>query len=183
MPYNQANFKKQLASAEEWLKKEFQQIRTGQASPSILDGVRAESYGTPVPLKDIASIMLEGARTLRVSPWDKSQVKDIEKAITAANLGLSVVVDDQGLRVIFPELTSDRRADVVKIAKEKVEDAKKQVRRDRDVVVKELQAQEKAGGTGKDEIFRLKGEVQKFVDEANKKFDEMMVRKEKEILN
>jgi ribosome recycling factor len=116
MAYDFNPFKKQIASTEEWLKKEFQQIRTGQASPSVLDAVKVEVYGAQVGLKEVASVMIEGARTLRVSPWDKGQVKDIEKGITLANLGLSVVADDQGLRVSFPELTSDRRVEIVKMA-------------------------------------------------------------------
>ena len=130
----------------------------------------------------MASVTIEGARTLRISPWDKSQTKEIEKAITVANLGLSVVVDDQGLRAMFPELTADRRKDVAKMAKDKLEDAKKQVRGHRDTIIKDLTNKEKDGGYGKDEIFRLKNEVQKMVDESNKKLDEHYSRKEKEVL-
>ena len=183
MAYDLNPFKKQLAGVEEWLKKEFQQVRTGQASPAILDGVRAEIFGAPMALKEIASITIEGARTLRVSPWDKSQVKDIEKAINIANLGLSVAVDDQGVRVNFPELTTDRRADFVKLAKDKLEESKKHIRQHRDTIVKDLAAKEKSGGYGKDDIFRLNKDVQKIVDEANKKFEDLFAKKEKEIMN
>lgn len=182
MAYDLNPFKKQLASADEWIKKEFTQIRTGQASPQILDGVKVEIYGAPMSIKELASVIIEGARTLRISPWDKNQTKDIEKAITVANLGLSVVVDDQGLRVIFPELTEDRRKDIVKIAKDKLEEGKKQIRGHRDLIIKDLQNKEKDGGYGKDEIFRLKGDVQKIVDEFNKKLDEHYTRKEREII-
>jgi ribosome recycling factor len=171
MTYDFNPFKKQITGVEDWIKKEFQQIRTGQASPNILDGVKVEVYGA-----------IEGARTLRVMPWDKSQVKDIEKGIMAANLGLSVIVDDQGLRINFPELTADRRKDIAKMAKERLEEAKKQVRGHRDAVVKDLDAKEKAGGMGKDDAFRLKKDMQKIVDDANKKLDEAYGRKEKEIL-
>jgi ribosome recycling factor len=183
MSYDLNPFKKHLAAAEDWLKKEFQQIRTGQASPTVLDGVRVEVYGAPVSLKEVASVTIEGARTLRIAPWDKSQIKDIEKAVAAGNLGLSTAVDDQGLRVIFPELTSETRNQVVKATKDKLEESRKQIRRERDVIIKDLQAKEKAGGMGKDEIFRLKNEVQKAVDEANKKLEDMFTKKEKEILN
>ena len=181
--YNFNEFKKQINGAEDWLKREFQQIRTGQASPAILDGVKVESYGAPVGLKEVSSVVLEGARTLRIVPWDKSQVKEIEKAITVANLGLSVVVDDQGLRINFPELTAERRTAIAKLAKDKVEEAKKQIRQSRDGVIKDLQAKEKAGGYGKDDIFRLKNEAQKIVDEANKKLEEIYARKERELLS
>ena len=182
MAYDFNPFKKQLASVDEWIKKEFTQIRTGQASPQILDSVKVEIYGAPMSIKELSSVVIEGARTLRISPWDKNQTKDIEKAITVANLGLSVVVDDQGLRVMFPELTEDRRRDIAKIAKEKLEEGKKQIRGHRDSIIKDLQNKEKDGGYGKDEIFRLKGDVQNLIDDANKKLDEHYTRKEKEII-
>jgi ribosome recycling factor len=183
MTYDFNPFKKTLAGTEEWLKKEFTQIRTGQATPAILDGVRVEVFGAPMSLKELASVMLEGARTLRISPWDKTQTKEIEKAITVANLGLSVVVDDQGLRVMFPELTADRRKEVAKIAKDKLEEAKKQVRLHRDNLIKEIATKEKAGGMSEDDVFRFKNDAQKLVDEANKKLDDTYSRKEKELLN
>ncbi len=182
MSYDFNPFKKQLTSTEDWIKKEFQQIRTGVASPSILDAIKVEIYGAPMSIKELASVIIEGARTLRISPWEKSQAKDIEKAITVANLGVSVVVDDQGLRVIFPELTSDRRKEIAKLAKDKLEESKKHVRQHRDVIIRDLQAKEKDGGMGKDEIFRLKNEAQKLVDAANKKLDELFEKKEKEVL-
>jgi len=182
MAYDFNPFKKQIASTEEWLKKEFQQIRTGQANPSVLDSVKVEVYGAPMSLKEVASVMIEGARTLRVSPWDKGQVKDIEKGITLANLGLSVVADDQGLRVSFPELTSDRRAEIAKMAKEKLEESKKQLRSHRDVVVKDFDAKEKSGAMGKDDAFRGKKDAQKLVDDCNKKLEVEFAKKEKEIV-
>lgn len=183
MAYDFNPFKKHLASSEEWLKKEFQQIRTGQASPAVLDNVKVEVYGAPMGLKEVASVTIEGARTLRISPWDKSQTKEIEKALTVANLGLAVVVDDQGLRVNFPELTGERRAQIAKLAKDKLEDAKKQVRQHRDTLVKDLQTKEKDGDMGKDDAFRAKNDAQKLVDDANKKLEDAYVKKEKEILN
>lgn len=181
MNYDFNNFKKQLASTEEWIKKEFQQIRTGQASPSILDAVKVEVYGAPMSMKEVASVTIEGARTLRIVPWDMGNVKAIEKAITVANLGLSVSTDDQGLRVNFPELTADRRVDIAKVAKEKMEEGKKQVRQHRDEIMKDLTAKEKTGGYGKDDIFRFKNDLQKMVDEANKKLEDIYAKKEKEI--
>jgi ribosome recycling factor len=182
MAYDFNPFKKQLTSTQEWLKKELQQIRTGQASPAVLDTVKVEVYGAPMGIKELASVTIEGARTLRVVPWDLKQAKDIEKAVTAANLGLSVVVDDQGLRINFPELTSERRVQIAKNTKEKLEESKKQVRQHRDIVIKDLDAKEKSGGYGKDEIFRLKNEAQKLTDATNKILDELFTKKEKEIL-
>lgn len=182
MAYDFNPFKKQLTSTQEWLKKELQQIRTGQASPAVLDTVKVEVYGAPMGIKELASVTIEGARTLRVVPWDLKQAKDIEKAVTAANLGLSVVVDDQGLRINFPELTSERRVQIAKNTKEKLEESKKQVRQHRDIVIKDLDTKEKSGGYGKDEIFRLKNEAQKLTDATNKILDELFTKKEKEIL-
>jgi len=182
MAYDFSGFKKKLGATEEWLKKELAQVRTGQASPAVLDSVKVDVYGTPMGLKEVSSITIEGARSLRVTPWDKNQIKEIEKAITMANLGVSVAVDDQGARVIFPELTSDRRTEIARHAKEKLEEAKKQVRHERDHIVKDLQTKEKEGGLGKDDAFRYKNETQKIVDDINKKLDEMYSKKEKEIL-
>ncbi len=183
MPYDFSKFKKSITGTEDWLKKEFSGIRTGQASPALLDVVKVESYGAPVPLSQVGSIATEGPRTIRIAPWDASQVKEIEKAITLANLGVSVSVDDKGLRVNFPELTEERRKEIVKIAKERLEEGKKRIRIGRDEAMKDLQTKEKAGGIGEDEVFRHQKEIQKMVDEANKKLDEAYVKKEKEILN
>jgi ribosome recycling factor len=182
MAYDFSPLKKGLIATEEWLKKEFSSIRTGQANPAVLDTVHVEVYGAPMSLKEVASVTLEGPRTLRISPWDKSQTKEIEKALTIANLGLSIAADDQGLRVNFPELTSDRRAEIAKSAKDKLEDARKQIRQHRDVTIKDLQNKEKDGGMGKDEIFRMKNDTQKQVDEINKKLEALYEKKEKEIL-
>jgi ribosome recycling factor len=181
MNYDFTKFKKTMNGTEEWLKKELQQIRTGQATPAILDAVKVEVYGAPMAMKEVASVTIEGARTLRIVPWDMSNIKSIEKSITVANLGLSVSSDDQGLRVNFPELTAEIRAQVAKIAKDKMEEGKKQIRLHRDEVVKDLNAKEKAGGYGKDEIFRFQKDMQKIVDETNKKLEDIYSKKEKEI--
>jgi len=183
MAYDFNPFKKQLAGTEDWLKREMQNIRTGQASPAILDSVKVLVYGAPMALKEVASVLIEGARSIRVQPWDKAQIKEIEKAITIANLGVSTVVDSDGVRVNFPELTGERRIQIAKQAKDKLEDGKKEIRQHRDKIVKDLNNKEKEGGYSKDEIFRLNKEVQKFVDDANKKLEEVFAKKEKEILS
>ncbi len=181
MVFDFTKFKKLLSGIEEWMKKEFSNIRTGQASPALLDSIKVESYGVPTPIVQIGSITTEGSRTLRITPWDHSQSKDIEKAITSANLGVSVSIDDKGLRVNFPELTSERRVQIIKVAKEKLEEGKKQIRIHRDEIIKDLHKQEKSGGLGEDEVFRYQKEIQKLVDEVNKKLDEHYSKKEKEI--
>jgi len=180
--FNFTPFKNKIKEVEEWLKKEESQIRTGRATPAILDGVKVESYGALLPVSQVGSINIEDQRSLRVTPWDISQAKAVEKAIVAANLGVSVSADDKGVKIFFPELTSERRTLLVKLAKEKLEEARKSLRMERDHVWEEIQKKEKEGGMGEDEKFRLKNEMQKIVDETNKKFDEMHARKEKEII-
>lgn len=178
-----SKFRQKTKDVEAWLQKEFGNIRTGRASPSILDGVRVESYGSMLPLNQVANISVEDARNIRITPWETSLAKEIEKAIQHSDLGVGLSIDDRGVRVSFPDLTSERRQAIVKAAKQKLEDAKVTVRSHRDGAIKEIQAGEKTGGIGKDDVFRLKNEVQKIVDEANKKLEEMYGKKEREILN
>ncbi len=183
MAYNFAPFKQSIKDLEEWLKKEFSSIRTGRATPAILDGVFVESYGTRAPIAAVGSVSIEGARSLRIAPWDMSQAKAIEKAIVVSNLGLSVSVDDKGLRVTFPELTTESRNTFVKMSKQKLEDSRVTLRAERDKVWNDIQAKEKEGGMGEDEKFRLKNEMQKIVDETNQKLEALAEAKEKEIMN
>ena len=109
MAYDFKPFEKRIKEISERLVRELGSVRTGRAAPAILDGIQVESYGTRVPITQVANISVEDARTLRISPWDTAQAKEIEKAITLANLGLSVGSDEKGVRVFFPELTSERR--------------------------------------------------------------------------
>lgn len=183
MAYDFSKFKNQIKDSEEWLKKEFSNIRTGRASAAVLDSVKIESYGSFLSIQEMGSVTNEDVRCLRVVPWDLSQAKNIEKAIMLANLGVSVTVDDKGLRIIFPELTSERRVQITKAAKEKLEEGKKRIRGNRDDVMKDLQAKEKDGSLSKDDVFRYKNDVQKIVDDANKALDAHYEKKEKEILN
>lgn len=161
--------------------KELSGVRTGRAAPAILDGVQIESYGTRVPLNNVANIAIEDARTLRIAPWDMSQAKEIEKAITVANLGVSVGTDERGVRVFFPELTGERRVALLKLAKERVEEARIALRTARDEVWSDIQKLEKDGLMPEDDKFRAKEDMQKRVDDANQKFNEALERKEKEI--
>lgn len=181
MNYNFAAAKEKIKGVEEWLKKEYNGIRTGRASPSLLDGVMVESYGARVPLSQVGSITAEDARMLRIVPWDMGQVKEIEKAITAMNLGVSPVVDDKGVRVAFPELTADRRVSLMKIAKQKLEEARVSLRAEREKAWSDIQAKEKNDEITEDDKFRLKKEMEKIIEEGNGKLDEVFARKEKEI--
>jgi ribosome recycling factor len=181
MAYDFSNLKKKIAETEDWLKKEFSGVRTGRATPALLDNIKVDSYGSRLPLNQVGTVGVEDARTLRVSPWDASQVKEVEKAITVANLGVSVAVDDRGIRVSFPELTSERRESLMKLAKTKVEDAKITLRGARDEVWNDIQRKEKEGEMGEDEKFRSKEDMQKLIDAGNKSFEELLKKKEVEI--
>ncbi len=181
MAYDFSPLKEHIKETEEWLSHELAGVRTGRAAPSLLDGIKPEAYGARTPLREIASISVEDARTLRVIPWDTKLVKAIEKGITEANLGVGVAVDDQGLRISFPELTGERRAQLSKIAGDKTEQAKVTLRSHRTDALKALEAAETAGGIGKDEIARLKAEVQKLIDTGNDSLAKILERKEHEI--
>ena len=116
MAYDFSKLKEQIKETEEWLARELSGVRTGRATPTLLDGVKPEAYGSRTPLRELASVSTEDARTLRVIPWDKELLKAVEKGITDANLGVGVSTDDQGLRISFPELTSERRAQLSKLS-------------------------------------------------------------------
>lgn len=181
MTYNFSPFKQSSNDLQEWLKKEYSTIRTGRATPAILDGVNVEAYGSFMPINQLANITVEDARMIRISPWDTTQTKSIEKAIVASGLGLSVAVDGSGLRIMFPELTSDRRTALLKIAKQKLEDAKVTLRGEREKILKDVEAQEKIGDISEDEKFRTKAELQKMIDEAGFTLEALYTKKEKEI--
>jgi ribosome recycling factor len=181
MAYNFKPFEGRIKEVTERLTKELAGVRTGRATPAILDGIQVESFGTRMPISNVATVAIEDARSLRIAPWDAAMSKEIEKAITLANLGLSVGADEKGVRVFFPELTSERRVQLLKLAKEKIEEARTSLRKMRDEVWSDIQKQEKDKKMGEDDKFRAKDEMQKRVDAANKAFDEVLVRKEKEI--
>jgi len=174
-------FQERSKSIEEWLAKELSGVRTGKASPALLDNVTVDSYGSKMPIAHVAAISTEDARTLRISPWDKGQVKSIETAIAAANLGISTVPDASGIRVIFPELSTERRVLLGKIVGEKLEEARISIRKAREETLDILNAKEKAKEISEDEKFKTKEELQKKTDEVMKKLEEQIERKKKEL--
>ena len=182
MQYNFSNFKNELRKVEEFLGKEYNQLNIGRASPMVLDGVSVESYGSFVPLKNVASVSIEDPKTLRIAPWDKSQIKNIEKAIAGANLGLSAATDDLGIRVIFPQLTTETRQTLVKVLKEKLEETRISLRKARDEVWKEIQDKERKKEISEDEKFRLKGQMEERVKKGGEKLEELSRKKEREIM-
>jgi ribosome recycling factor len=181
MTYDFKKLKENIKGAEEWLKKEYSCLRTGIASPTILDGVLVEVYGSRMPINQLANIGIEDARIIRITPWDKTQSKDIEKAITLANLGVSVGIDDKGVRIFFPELTTERRTLLIKTAKAKLEDTKIKIRGYRDETLKDIQDKHKKNDFPEDDMFRYKNEMQKIVADSNSNLEILLEKKEKEI--
>ena len=179
--FNFGETKEKVKDIEEWLLKELSVIRTGRATPSILDFVQVDAYGSKMNVKELANIILEDVKTVRVEPWDMTVGKNIEKAINDSNLGLSIAPYDKGLRIIFPDLTSERREQFVKVVKNKLEEARVSIRTLRDKTIKQIEEKEKSGGMGEDDKFRLKEEMQKIIDEANAKLDLSAEKKEVEI--
>lgn len=181
MAFDFTKLQQHITETKEWLTREFSGIRTGRASVALLDTVKPEVYGARTPLQQVGSVTVEDARTIRIIPWDKSTSKAVEKALTEADLGVSVSVDDQGLRVIFPELTAERRTMLQKLAGEKCEQARITLRGHRTEAMKELEKTEKEGGMGKDELHRLKEELQKHVDAGMASLEDMLSKKHEEI--
>lgn len=179
MPFNYTKIDAGLKESAEWLAREYSRLHTGRASPAYLDGVMVEAYGSLQPIKNVGSVNIEDARTLRVQLWDKSVIKDVEKSINAANLGVSVAVDGDGMRIIFPTLTTENRSKLVKVLKDKLEDARISVRKERESAMSEL----KTAALPEDEDRRSKDDIQKRVDAANQKLEALFSAKEEEVMN
>lgn len=181
MDYDFKPLDTKFADAKEWLAKEFRTLRTGRASPAILDSVMVSAYGSMSPLKQVGNVSTEDARTLRVSAYDPGVIKDIERAISAANLGVGTSSDGTTVRVTFPDLTSERREQLVKVAKGKLEEARTAVRIARDESWKEIQEREREGTLTEDDKFSLKEELQKKVDALNEALEKAFDAKEEEM--
>ncbi len=181
MSYNIKNAQINLKVAEDWLNTEYSQIHTGRATPLVLDGTNVEVYGIMQPIRNVASISIEDPKTIRIAPWDKSAVKAIEKALTDSNLGLGVVADSDGVRLIFPALTTERRQQTVKILGSLKEEARIRVRKVRENEMKDLEDAAKEG-MGEDEKKRMQAEIQKAVDSANANLEAIYSKKETEVL-
>ena len=181
MAYDLSSLKNKIKETDQWLIGELSGVRTGRATPTLLDAVRPEAYGVRTALRELGSVSVEDARTLRIIPWDKTLTKAIEKGITEADLGVGLATDDQGLRVTFPELTSERRIQLTKIASDKAEQARVTLRGHRTDALKALAVAEAPGGMGEDEMARLKVEIQKLIDAGNDSLAKMLEKKEQEI--
>lgn len=165
------------------LDSEFQGVRTGRAHPGLVDGVKVDYYGSPMPIKQLANITVPEARMLIIAPFDKGSVKMIEKAILAANIGLTPNVDGGTIRLVVPELTGERRKEFVKMAAKSAEEAKvalRNIRRDANDAYKKM---EKASEITEDDLKKMLDNAQKTTDKFIAQVDEEFKKKEKEILN
>jgi ribosome recycling factor len=165
------------------LKNEFTGLRAGRASPSLLDNVQVEAYGSYTPLNQVANISVPEARLLTVQVWDKTMVKAVEKAISNAGLGLNPAADGALIRVPIPALSEERRKDLVKIAGKYCEQAKVSVRNVRREGMDGLKQQEKSKEISEDEHRKMSDKIQKLTDEYVGKTDEMLKQKETDILS
>lgn len=177
-----AEAEKKMSKSIDALKADLVTIRTGKASPSILDSVRVDAYGSPMPISQVASVSAPQPRLLVVQPWDKSLVQPILKAIQKADLGLNPADDGELIRVPIPALTEERRNDLVKKVKkmgEEVKVAVRNIRRDANEEIKKIQ---KDGRITEDDGHRGTQEIQKLTDRSIETVDDILHRKEKEIL-
>ena len=161
---------------------EFTSIRTGRASPALLDRVEVDYYGARTPLKQLAGISAPEARLLSVTPYDKSSIKAIEKAIMESDVGLTPNTDGNVIRLTIPELTEERRKELVKVVRRIAEDGRVAIRNVRRDVMHDLRELKEAGEVGQDDEHRAEVELQKLTDERVGELDEALAAKEKEIL-
>jgi ribosome recycling factor len=180
--YNKADIQRRMHGAVEALKHDLGGLRTGRASPSLLEPVTVEVYGSHMPLNQVASISVPEPRMLSVQVWDRSNVGPVEKAIRSAGLGLNPVTDGTTLRLPIPDLTEERRRELAKLVGQYAEKARIAVRNVRRDGMEALKTDEKKHEISQDEHKRLEAEVQKLTDETIKEVDSAAQAKEKEIL-
>jgi ribosome recycling factor len=166
----------------EALQKELATIRTGRASPGLIEHLRVEYAGSPLPLNQLAGITVPGPNLLVIQPWDRGSIADIEKAILASDLGLNPANDGRVIRVNIPQLTEERRQDLIKVVRRRVEEGKVSVRNLRREVMDELKVQEKNKEISQDEHKRIQGQLQKVTDSFIAEIDRVGQDKEKDIM-
>lgn len=163
-------------------KKELSSIRTGRATPALVEHVLVEAYGVKTPILQLASLSVPDAKTLLIQPWDKNILKDIERSITASNLGLAPVVDGDRVRLTLPPLTEETRRQLVKVIKEKLESSRNTLRRLRDDVREIILSREKEGGMAEDERYRVQRELDEYTHSIQEQLLQVAEQKEKEIM-
>jgi len=165
-----------------FLERELSKVRTGRSSVSLVEDIVVDCFGQKFPLKQLASISSPEPKQIIIQPWDKSYIEGIEKAISNSSLGTSPVVDKDIIRIFLPPLSDEYRRTLVRVLSEKQEEARKTIRHWRGEAWEQVQNETKTGEIREDDKFRAKDELQKVVDEYNKKVEEIGEKKEKEIL-
>lgn len=172
-------------AALEFYKTDIASIRTGRATPALVEDIVVDAYGQnqKMHVKELATITAPEPRSLLIQPWDKGVVQAIEGAIRKSEIGLSPVVDGQTIRLNIPSLTEERRKEFIKLLKQKTEDARVKIRRIREDIWHKVQTMEHAHEISEDEKFKAKDDLQKMVDDYNKKTEELEKKKEQELLS
>jgi len=174
-------YEEKMKKAFEFLEADYAAIRAGRANPHVLDKLRVDYYGTPTPIQQVGNITIPEARIIQIAPWEKSLLKEIEKAILTSDLGINPSNDGSVIRLVFPELNEERRKELVKEVKKKAEDGKvaiRNIRRDGNDAFKKLAK----GEVSEDEIKQLEDQIQKLTDKFIKDIDVLMDEKSKEIM-
>jgi ribosome recycling factor len=171
-----------ITKAHEALKRELTKLRAGRANPSLLDNLRVDYYGTPTPLSQMAHVNVPEPRLITVKPWDKSQIKAVEKALRESDLGLNPQVDGDLVRIPLPPLTEERRREFVKIAKKYGEECKVTIRKARHEALDMLNQMETDGDASADDVDRAKKKVEEIVGDGSKQVESMIASKEKDIM-
>jgi ribosome recycling factor len=171
-----------IGKAHEALKRELLRLRAGRASPSLLEGIKVDYYGTPTPLPQMAHINVPEPRLITVKPWDKTQIKAVDKALRENDLGLNPQIDGDLVRIPLPPLTEERRKEFVKVARKYGEECKVGIRKARHDALDLLGQLEADGQSSADEVDRGKKKVEELVQDGVKQVDTMITHKEKDIL-
>ena len=174
-------YEEKMQKSYDFLVNDLASIRAGRANPHVLDKIKVDYYGTPTPIQQVGNITVPEARILQIAPWEKSLIKEIEKAILASDVGITPTNDGSLIRLVFPELTEERRKDLVKDIKQRGEDYKvaiRNTRRDGNDALKKLAKTE----ISEDEIKELEDKLQKMTDKFIKDVDKLVEEKSKEIL-
>lgn len=174
--------KQKFEKVLEHLRGEFASLRSGRATPALVEHVRVEAYGTTTPLIELASISAPEPKLIVVSPWDTSITKEVERALQAANLGMTPTVDGTVIRLNLPPLNEERRRELVKVLKGKLEEARVAIRNAREEILRTLKDQKTKGTVNEDDFFSAQRELQKVVDDYNDRIKAMGDEKEKDIM-
>ena len=175
--------KKEFNGFLDFLKSDLTQIRGSRATPALVENIKVEAYGSKMNLKEVASIMTPDAKTLMIQVWDKTLVNAVAKGIEESKIGLNPNIEGQSVKLVMPPLVEERKKELTKLLNDKLEQARIKIRRGRDEAWHKVQNFEKEKKISEDEKFRAKDELQKLVDEYNKKVKEMGEGKERELNN